>query len=201
MANVKFKLEENILTQVVKDTGRYIGKGVAASLLAGVTGSPAAGLAAFNSIKNMMYDKKTYKTEQEKEKVMNNLVKSYGEILSQVEVGTNKEKLSKVEISVVLDFINDYFDKIEQEYRKNLNRKYTEQELVNDLTVQLRKRLTYGDVKNAKEWVKDGAKIPYKNSNLFKELASNVLSILPKYKELELIKRKKAGQYYSPDAK
>lgn len=199
MANVKFKLEENILTQVVKDTGRYIGKGVAASLLAGVTGSPAAGLAAFNSIKNMMYDKKTYKTEQEKEKVMNNLVKSYGEILSQVEVGTNKEKLSKVEISVVLDFINDYFDKIEQEYRKNLNRKYTQQELVNDLTVQLRKKLVYGDVKNAREWVKDGAK--YKGVSLFKMLASNVLSILPKYKELELIKRKKAGQYYSPDAK
>lgn len=199
MANVKFKLEENILTQVVKDTGRYVGKGIAASLLSGVTGSPAAGLAAFNAIKNMMYDKKTYKTEQEKEKVMNNLVKSYGEILSQVEVGTNKEKLSKVEISVILDFINDYFDKIEQEYRKNLNRKYTQQELVNDLTVQLRKKLVYGDVKNAREWVKDGAK--YKGASLFKMLASNVLSILPKYKELELIKRKKAGQYYSPDAK
>lgn len=199
MANVKFKLEENILTQVVKDTGRYVGKGIAASLLSGVTGSPAAGLAAFNAIKNMMYDKKTYKTEQEKEKVMNNLVKSYGEILSQVEVGTNKEKLSKVEISVILDFINDYFDKIEQEYRKNLNRKYTQQELVNDLTVQLRKKLVYGDVKNAREWVKDGAK--YKGASLFKMLASNILSILPKYKELELIKRKKAGQYYSPDAK
>jgi hypothetical protein len=199
MANIKFKLEENILTQVVKDTGRYIGKGIAASLLAGVTGSPAAGLAAFNSIKNMMYDKKTYKTEQEKEKVMNNLVKSYGEILSQVEVGTNKEKLSKVEISVVLDFINDYFEKIEQEYRKNLNRKYTQQELISDLTVQLRKRLTYGDVKNAKDWIKDGAKV--KGSDLFKMLANNIISILPKYKELELIKRKKAGQYYSPDAK
>ena len=199
MANVKFKLEENILTQVVKDVGRYVGKGVAASLLAGVTGSPAAGLAAFNSIKNMMYDKKTYKTEQEKEKVMNNLVKSYGEILSQVEVGTNKEKLSKVEISVVLDFINDYFDKIEQEYRKNLNRKYTQQELVNDLTVQLRKKLIYPDVKNAKEWVKDGAKV--NNTDLFKMLSNNIINILPKYKELELIKRKKAGQYYSPDAK
>lgn len=199
MANIKFKLEENILTQVVKDAGRYIGKGIAASLLAGVTGSPAAGLAAFNSIKNMMYDKKTYKTEQEKEKVMNNLVKSYGEILSQVEVGTNKDKLSKVEISVVLDFINDYFDKIEQEYRKNLNRKYTQQELVNDLTVQLRKKLIYPDVKNGKDWVKDGAKV--NGTDLFKMLSNNIINILPKYKELELIKRKKAGQYYSPDAK
>lgn len=199
MSHIKFKLNENILTQTVKDVGRYIGKGVAASLLAGVTGSPAAGLAAFNAIKNMMYDKKTYKTEQEKEKVMNNLVKSYGEILSQVEVGPEKQKLSKIEISVILDFINDYFEKIEQEYRKNLNRKYTQQELISDLTVQLRKRLTYGDVKNAKDWVKDGAKV--KGSDLFKMLSNNIISILPKYKELELIKRKKAGQYYSPDAK
>lgn len=199
MSHIKFKLNENILTQTVKDVGRYIGKGVAASLLAGVTGSPAAGLAAFNAIKNMMYDKKTYKTEQEKEKVMNNLVKSYGEILSQVEVGPEKQKLSKIEISVILDFINDYFEKIEQEYRKNLNRKYTQQELISDLTVQLRKRLTYGDVKNAKDWIKDGGKI--KGSDLFKMLANNIISILPKYKELELIKRKKAGQYYSPDAK
>lgn len=201
MSHIKFKLNENILTQTVKDVGRYVGKGVAASLLAGVTGSPAAGLAAFNVIKNMMYDKKTYKTEQEKEKVMNNLVKSYGEILSQVEVGPEKQKLSKIEISVILDFINDYFEKTEQEYRKNLNRKYTQQELISDLTVQLRKRLTYGDVKNAKDWIKDGGKIPFKNSDLFKELSNNIISILPKYKELELIKRKKAGQYYSPDAK
>ena len=197
MANIKFELQEGIITQIAKDTARYVGKGLAASALAAVTGSPAAGLAAFNNIKNMMYDKQAYKTEQEKQKRINEVLKSFGNVLS-TQVVHNGVKLTQIEVSVLVDFINDYLESQEMSYRKNLNQKYTVQEVINDITVQLRKRMNYGDVKNAKDWVRSGAKMQQKS--FFEYLANVFINLLPTFKNLEIIKRKKSGQYYSPDA-
>jgi len=198
MAKVKFNLNENILTQTVGGGVRHVGKGVAASLLGAVAGSPAAGLAAFDSIKNMLFDKKTYKTEQEKEKKVNEIIKQFSSIFGTIQY--NNTPLTKTEISVLLDFINDYLDSVELEYRKNLGRKYTNQEIASDILVQLRKKLTHGDVRNARDWITKGnGKI--NNTTFMKMFSDVVLSMLPTFKNLEIINRQKAGQYYSPDTK
>lgn len=198
MAEIKFVgLDENIVTQVAKDVTMGAGKALATAALATVTGSPAGGMAAFNHLKNMFFDKKTYKTEQEKEKKIVEIIKSFKDVLSSIE--HNNTKLTETEISVMIDFINDYMTQFEQNYRKNLAAKYTQQDIVSDIVVQARKRLTYGDVKNLRDWVRVGTK--YKTTTLFKMLGEVIEGMMPIYKNLEIIKRKKAGQYYSPDAK
>ncbi len=198
MAKIKFvPIEENVITAVAKDVVRGAGKSLATAALAAVTGSPAAGMAAFNSIKNMIFDKKTYKTEQEKEKKMNEIINHFKSVLGNVK--NKDETLNETEISVAIDFINDYMTKFEQDYRKNLNAKYTQQDIVSDIVAQFRKRVTYSDVKNLREWARSGGKI--QTTTFFKMLADVILNMMPTYKNLELIKRKKAGQYYSPDAK
>lgn len=198
MAEIKFiGLKENVITQVAKDVARSAGAALATAALATVTGSPAGGMAAFNHLKNMFYDKKTYKSEQEKEKKITEIVDEFKKMLTSIDY--NNTKFTETEISVMIDFINDYMSQFEQNYRKNLSAKHTQQDITSDMMVQARKRLTYGDVKNLRDWVRSGAR--YKTTTFFKLFSEIIMEMMPIYKNLEIIKRKKGGQYYSPDAK
>jgi len=199
MPKIKFiELEESsVVGQIAKDTVGGIGKNLGIAALAAITGGPASAMAAFNNIRNMIYDKRTYETEQEKEKRLNEVIKNFKNVLSGVDYKGNK--FSEIELGIAIEFMNDFFTKLEQDYRKNLNMKLDQQDIEAKILNDFRKRLTQSDAKNMREWLRDGGKL--KTGKFANYLGTVVLNLLPTFKKLELLKRKKAGQHYSPDAK
>ena len=216
MAKIEFKFDnENLDEGIVKDmaigAAKAIGKTAAIALLAPLTGTSGGGKQLYDKLASKITNKNLYQLEREVEKETENSINGVISLVASVKVlgksGFDKVNLEGNEVEAISHYIREYFEKKENEFRKEANRAIThdskppldyfndsqlqsefKREITKKINTEYRTNKT--GFEKSKKWIDSGMRLF--GSNLPKQIAIGINNLVPRWAIVE--KKKVKGK-------